>query len=181
MAVLASIILKKIAYILLRLPFGVANGPNDFSLVIESIMDLTTDILLDESWDPSVIHSLLQPEFNTKSDRYGDNTPFGTANKIFAPMPFHPVVVDGYLDDIVTAMIDKDDWVFKGKNTAPLAVHTIFRPVNTTDLLPCADAASIPKIKFRGTPDESKIVLGWQIDTRTLRIFLPVEKAVDWT
>ena len=64
MAVLTITILKKIAYILLRLPFGVANGPNDFSLLSEPIMDLTNDILRDKEWDPTEIRSPLQPELN---------------------------------------------------------------------------------------------------------------------
>ena len=53
MAVMAITIINKIAYILLRLPFGVANGPNDFSLISEPIIDLTNDILRDTTWDPS--------------------------------------------------------------------------------------------------------------------------------
>ena len=48
MSVLTITILKKIAYILLRLTFGVANDPNDFSLLSEPIMDLTNNILRDK-------------------------------------------------------------------------------------------------------------------------------------
>ena len=128
MAVLTIIILKNIAYTLLCLPFCVANSSNDFRLISEPIMDLTNDILRDESWDPSVVHSPLQPEFNTEGDRYDDITPFGIANKLFVPMPFHLAVADRYIDDIVTAMIEKYDWVRKGQHAAPLAVHTVFRP-----------------------------------------------------
>ena len=60
MVVLTITIIRKIAYILLRLPFGVANGPNDFSIVSEPIMDLTNDILRDDTCDPNDIHSPLQ-------------------------------------------------------------------------------------------------------------------------
>ena len=49
--------LHKIAYILLRLPFGVVNIPNNFILLSEPIMDLTHDILRDDKWDPAEIHS----------------------------------------------------------------------------------------------------------------------------
>ena len=181
MAVLTITILKKIAYILLRLPFGVANGPNDFSLLSEPIMDLTNDILRDDEWDPLEIHSPLQPEFDSMNEQYDNKTPFGTANKLFVPMPFHPAMADGYIDDIVTAMLDQADWVSRGQNAAPLAVHTVFRPVDDDDPLPRADAASKPKLKGEGTPDEAKTVLGWLINTRLFRIFLPIEKAADWT
>ena len=40
----------KIAYILLRLPFGVANELNDYSVISESIFDLTNDVLRDEMY-----------------------------------------------------------------------------------------------------------------------------------
>ena len=68
MVVLTITILKQIAYILLCLPFGVANGPNDFSLLSEPIVDLTNDIMIDKKWDPTDIRSPLQPEFDTMSE-----------------------------------------------------------------------------------------------------------------
>ena len=49
MAVMTILIIKKIAYILLYLPFGVANGPNVFSLIGVLIINLTNDILRDET------------------------------------------------------------------------------------------------------------------------------------
>ena len=111
MIVLTVTILKKIAYILLRLPFGVVNGPNNFSLLSEPIMDLTNDILRDKEWDPTEIHSPLQPEFDTMNEQYDNDIPFVTANKLFVPMPFYPAMADGYIDDIVTVMLDQVDWV----------------------------------------------------------------------
>ena len=180
-AVLITTILKKIAYISLRLPFGVANGPSDFSLLSEPIMDLTNDIIQDEEWNPKEMYSPLQPEFDSMNKRYNNETPFGISHKLFVLMPFHPALADGYIDDIITEMLDKADWVARGKNAAPLAVHTIFRPVDTPDPLPRADAASKPKLRGKGTPDEAKIVLGWLINTRNFRIFLPIEKTIDWT
>ena len=59
MALLAITIIGRIAYILLRLPFGVANGPNDYSIISETIMDLTNDILADDTFDPAIIKSHL--------------------------------------------------------------------------------------------------------------------------
>ena len=106
MASLAITIIKRIAYILLRLPFGVANGPSDFSLISEPIFDLTNDILRDETWDPTDIHSPLQPKFEKAAVRYPPSTPFATANPLMVPVPFHPAAADGYIDDIITVMLD---------------------------------------------------------------------------
>ena len=49
MAALAITILKNIAYILLRLPFGVANGPSDYCIISKPVIDLANDILRDEN------------------------------------------------------------------------------------------------------------------------------------
>ena len=88
MALLAITVIKNIAYILLRSPFGVANGPNDYSLVSEPIMDLTNEILLDESWDPSNVHSPLQSQLAEPHHRFPADTPFGQARALFVPTPF---------------------------------------------------------------------------------------------
>ena len=40
-ALLTITIIEKLAYVLLHLPFGVANGSNDYSLVSEPLFDLT--------------------------------------------------------------------------------------------------------------------------------------------
>ena len=180
MAVLTITIIRKIAYILLRLPFGVANGPNDFSIVSEPIMDLTNDILRDDTWDPNDIHSPLQSIFKQPLTRYPTNTPFGRARKLFVPVPFHWAVADGYIDDIITVILDHANWITKGQNAAPLAVHTVFRPTDPNDPLPRADVTSIPKLDGEGTPDEVKTVLGWLLNTRLFRIYLPKLKARDW-
>ena len=180
MAVLTITIIKNIAYILLRLPFGVANGPNDFSLISEPIMDLTNDILRDGSWNHNEVHSPLQSQFKQPNIRYPNTAPFGVARQLFVPVPFHWAVADGYIDDIITVALDCASWVTKAQNAAPLAVHTIFRPTDNTDPLPRADATSIPKLDGEGTPDEIKTVLGWVLNTRLFRIFLPKIKAKDW-
>ena len=180
MAVLTITIIRKIAYILLRLPFGVANGPNDFCLVSEPIMDITNDILRDESWDPNEVHSPLQHKFKQPNERYSKDTPFGKARSLFVPVPFYWATADGYIDDIITLIVEYKDWVIRGQNAAPLAVHTVFRPTDANDPLPRADATSIPKLDGDGTPDEVKTVLGWLINTRLFRIYLPWLKAKDW-
>ena len=61
MAALAITIIKIIVYILLRLPFGVANGTSDYSIISETIFDLINNILQDSTWDPIEINLSLQP------------------------------------------------------------------------------------------------------------------------
>lgn len=115
MVVLTITVIKKIASIFFSLTFLQCNGLNDFSLASEPIVDLISDILRNESWELSDIHSSLQPELCNKNEQYDNPAPFGTANKLFVATSFHPAVADGYINDIVTAMIDKVDWVLQGQ------------------------------------------------------------------
>ena len=119
MSVLTITIIKKIAYILLRLPFGVANGPNDFCLISESIIDLSNEILRGDTWDHKLLHSPLQSRFKPKHKCRTEITPFGTARKLFVPVPFHWAFFDGYIDDIITTIANYESWVHKGQNESP--------------------------------------------------------------
>ena len=89
-------------------------------------------------------------------------------------------MADGYIDDLITLAIDAEEWIWNSQNAAPLAVDTVFRSENKDDPLPRPPAASIKKLKAEGLPDETKIVLGWLINTRLFRIFLPIDKASFW-
>ena len=180
MAVLAITILKNIAYILLRLPFGVANGPSDYCVISEPVVDLSNDILRDNSWDPSKTYSPLRSKFDKPTQRYDDATPFEPARPLFVPVPYAPAVVDGYIDDLITCVVFTDKWLERAQNAAPLAIHCAFRPTDPSDSLPRADPISERKLKGEGTPDEKKTVLGWDIDTRKFRVYLPRKKAEEW-
>ena len=105
----------------------------------------------------------------------------GIARPLFVDVPFRFAAADGYIDDIITAVLGIRDWVDRARNIAPLAVYTLFRPVEESDPLPRSNTVSERKLCGEGTPSEIKIVLGWKVDTRLFRIFLPEEKATEWT
>ena len=140
-------------------------------------MDLTNDILYDKSWDPSTTYSILRSRFSISNARYHKDTPYGKARPLFVNVPFYQAIVDGYLDDIIAAILDKDNWVERGQNAAPLAAHTVFRSVKEGEELPRDDASSTTKLDGEGRPDERKPILEWDIDNQLFRIYLPVDKA----
>ena len=180
MAALAITILKNIAYILLRLPFGVANGPSDYCVISEPVIDLSNDLLRDKTWNPKQVYSPIRNNLDPPAIEHKDDTPFAKARPLFVPVPFAPAVVDGYIDDLITVAIQKEDWIERAQNAAPLAIHTVFRPTNHTDPLPRADAISERKLKGEGTPSEVKTILGWDVNTRKFKIYLPKLKATEW-
>lgn len=179
MAMLTITIIKKIMYILLRLPFGVANGPNNYSLMSEPIFDLTNDVLRDPTFDPATLHSPLQSQFELPAAPYDESTPFEPARPLFMDLPLFWAMADGYIDDIITIVLDVGDWLKNAVNAAALIIHSIVRPTDTAGPLPHNESISIQKLKGEGTPDEIKMILGWQVDTRRFRIHLPVEKSIE--
>ena len=95
-------------------------------------------------------------------------------------VPFHYAKTDGYIDNVVTVVLDLGRWVKKAQNAAPLAVHSLFRPIDERDPLPRDDPVSRRKRRGEGTPSEEKLVLGWRINSRSFRVYLPVEKHRNW-
>lgn len=180
MGLLTITTLKEIAYILLRLPFGEANGPNDYETISEPVFDLTNETLMDKTFDPNKVHSSLQKEMSTPVNYNPIDTKFGMVRPLIVNVPFHFAKADGYIDDIITVVLDTSNWVFNSPNTAPLAIFSLFRPTDKDNPLPRNDALNKTKMEGEGTPDEIKIVLGWKINTRLFRIFLPTKNARDW-
>ena len=137
-----------------------ANGPHDFCLISEPLIDLVNAILRNETFDPSQSYSPLKQILQPPTKRYDGKIPFGKARELFVTVSFHYTSTDGYIDDLITIMIEKDDWVKKGSNAASLAVHTVFRTSDTTDPLPRDDPASIRKLDGEGSAHERKIIRG---------------------
>ena len=87
MAALAITIFKNIAYILLRLPFGVANGPSDYCIISEPVIDLANDILRDKTWRPDEVNSPLREKFDEPKTKNNNLTSFAEARPLFVPVP----------------------------------------------------------------------------------------------
>ena len=178
-AVMTIIVVKCIAYLLTRLPFGAASGPSKYSETSEAIFDMANDLINDETWDPDELHSphakkLQKPEGNN------DKTPFGKAKELEVRIPFREIVCDGYIDDSITVALKKKQNIKRAQNAIPLVVHIIFRPVSSKEYVDRADPLSLRKLEGDGTPSERKLVLGWLLDTREFKIYLPMDKAIGW-
>ena len=91
------------------------------------------------------------------------------------------MVCGGYIDDSITAAVDNNDNLKRAQNAIPLVTYVSFRPVSQNETVERDDAISERKLKGDGTPSEKKIILGWMLDTRALRIYLPVDKAIFWS
>ena len=178
-AVKTMIVIGELAYLLSRLPFGVECGPSEYSSISEGIFDLANDLLDDPKWDPEIDHSPLKSELSVKniSDR---TIPYSEAKELCVDIPFRKATCDGYIDDAILIALDIEKNVTRSQNSIQLATHCIFRPLSKNEPISRNDTVSKRKLEGEGTPDEIKPVLGWIIDTRLFRIFLPTDKAFYW-
>ena len=103
-----------------------ANGPNDYSVISKPIFDLTNGVLRDPSFDPTIPHSPLQQHFESPATPYTANTPFEPACPLFVNVPSYWTISDGYIDNIMTIVLDTKDWVQRGVSAAPLVIYSLF-------------------------------------------------------
>ena len=166
------LIYNSLAYLLTRMPFGSTCGPIRYSDISESIFDLANDLIEDNTWDPSTFHSPISTKLD-KPEKLQEEIPFAKAKELDVEIPSRETVVDGYIDDIKKNLL-------RAQNAVPLVTHAVFRPVSQNEPVERIDTISEIKLKGEGTPTEQKVILGWIIDTRELKIHLPMEKTIYW-
>jgi len=166
----------------LRLTFGGSACPAEWCIASEIATDLANKILNHKHWDPKEL-----------APKLGKLVP---ETKLLDPsIPFHlaqPMIVnpelelvgksDVYVDDIclVGILSDKESDL-RLQNSILLALEIMGRPVSTNEPLPRDELASKSKLLAEAGLSEIKCMLGWDINTRTLRINLPMEKYNIWS
>ncbi len=175
----------------LRMTFGGAPNPSQWSDVSEVITDLANDLVRRSDWDPEEFHSPHQHLLDSdeavdndvgavdparafgKADFFAVNYP--TANYDDLPR------FDCYLDDIFGAFNPRD--MARSAAAIPLALHLVGRPVETgsPESFPRDDILAIPKFLAEAKPSERKMILGWVVDTRQFIVALPPDKHRSWT
>ena len=180
-AVKCIILFGNLAYILSRLPFGAAAGPSLYSTISEAVFELCNDILQENTWDPDGLHSEYYFDKLYPPEKLSDDIEFGEAMPLAVDFPIRERYCDGYIDDSIGVCVDHDNNVKKCQQALPLAIDTFMRPRTDNETVFREDHIQPTKLKGEGTPTERRVVLGWLLCTRELRIYLPITKAIYWT
>ena len=173
----------------LRMTFGGAPNPSQWSDVSEMITDLANDLVRRDDWDPSAYHSphqhLLDTEEAVDNDKGSVDkmSAFGKADYFAVNYPPYDDLprFDCYLDDIFGAFNPRD--AEKSAAAIPLALHLVGRPCDpeVEETFPRDDILAIPKFLAEAKPSERKMILGWIVDTRRFIVALPHDKHMSWT
>ena len=178
-AVTSLSIINQVVYLLTRLPFGVSAGPSRYCRVSEAIFDLIYDLFLDETWDPDDTKIGKWDSF-IPQDVQGNN-PLLITRPLMVEIPDHDLMCDGYLDDGIMFGVESEVNVKKLTHAGPLVVEAIFRVAGEEFDCNRDPALSASKLAAELRPEVTKLVLGWLLDTDQFRIFLPIEKFLDWS
>jgi hypothetical protein len=87
---------------------------------------------------------------------------------------------DIYIDDTIGITPDIGENTSRVSKAIPLAIHSISRPLDTLDIIPRTDIISQKKYAAEGRMEETKMVLGWLLNSRSLSISLPSNKHQKW-
>jgi hypothetical protein len=176
-----SIMYKEFGLSSLRLTFGGSPCPNEFCFISELCTDLANDILHCPNWDPKTLksphsHILSEPIF------LDDSIPFGQAMELDVEMPSDDWgLIDDFIDDGITIVPDIGMNKDRAAAAMLLAIHIICRPLDPNEAIMREDCLSLAKLAEEGTLAEELIILGWKLNTRSLKIALPEKKSKLWS
>jgi hypothetical protein len=149
--------------------------------ISDTLADLCNAILQCKDWDHK---SLYDPISNSvpPPNPLPDNIPFHESKELFVKLPVNDIgKVDIYIDDTIAITPDFPDNTDRMIAAVPLAIRSLARPLDPNDEIPRNDIISIKKFKAEARLEETKLVLGWILNTRSLQISLPLDKHQKWS
>jgi hypothetical protein len=170
----------------LRLTFGGAPAPPDFSCISDTGSDLANDLIADPTWDPLQLCSPHQSKMlpMPPSPHPPDELPHPGQPLLFDfPVEEESRLTkfDNYIDDLIAAGVEIGDNIARMAAAGPLALHTMGRPLSDSEPIPRDDILSLKKFAAEALPEETKTVLGWLIDAWALQVKLPQDKYIAWS
>ena len=88
--------------------------------------------------------------------------------------------IDGYIDNLLTIILDSPSLIPRGIHVVPLVCYVFFRPVHPNKPIKQFNIISNKKLKAEGNLAKTKTFLGWIINTREMKVFLPSLKDLNW-
>jgi hypothetical protein len=168
-------------FMALRMTFGGAPCPSLWGYISDTLADTCNSLIHNEHWNHNVLfdpisNSLAPPE------SLPDSIPFETALPTSVEVPVNDLgKVDIYIDNTIGITPDFDENTTRVSQAIPLTIHSLARPLDQSDKLPRKDIISLKKYNAEGQMGETKIILGWLLNTRSLLISLPDDKHKRWT
>ncbi len=138
------VMFEEFALVALRMTFGEAANPSQWSDFSELATDLANDIVQDPGWADDELQSPHQHLIGEAFESAGDDVPFGATSDLMVNLPpDDDPKVDCYIDDIFSAFLEAD--LHCGSRIIPFVIHLLGRPIQETESLAHDDLLSIKK------------------------------------
>jgi hypothetical protein len=110
-----------------------------------------------------------------------ESIPFQPALPISVKVPVNDLgTVDIYINDTICVTPDFKDNTSRVGRAILLAIHSLARLLDPSNNLPQREIISFKKFAAEGQMEETKVVLGWLLNTRSLTISLTAKKHKRW-
>jgi hypothetical protein len=164
----------------LRMTFGGSPCPALWGVISETTADLSNAIIQNRFWNFQNVYDDLSNKLDSPLI-LPDTIPFHPAKELSVSLPENDLgKVDIYIDDSIGITPNLPNNSFRLSRAIPLAIRSIANPLDPSDIIPRSDIISLKKFKAEGRLEEQKTVLGWILNTRSLKIFLPPHKHSKW-
>jgi hypothetical protein len=165
----------------LRMTFGGAPNPNSWSDISESACDLVNEMMRSEDWTPEEFSPYVPADMPEPSALPLD-IPFAKAHPLSVKIePNDCGKAEVFIDDQFLAVPALGRNLKKAKWVLAIVISILERPVHDNEPIMREHLLSLKKFAAEGRLEEIKIILGWVIDTRRLRVSLPDYKVKAWT
>jgi hypothetical protein len=147
------------------------------------ICDLANKLIVSKEWDPLTLHATVQSQIPPRNLLPND-IPFGQARRLIIDVPVDPRgKIDVYIDDTtgLTVNVPGSDNAARMETAIPLAIEAAAQPNNPNEPIPREPMIAKDKLTAEGGLSETKMILGWLFNFRTLTIFLPDHKLIAWS
>jgi hypothetical protein len=163
-------------FMALRMTFGGLPCPSLWGIISETLADLSNVLIQSNLWDHQSLYDPISDDLEPPLS-LPESVPFHPAKELAVHLPPNNLgKVDIYIDDSIGITPDLHDNTSRVSRAILLAIRTLSRPLNPSDIISRRDIISTKKYKAEGRMEEVKTVLGWIINTRTLKISLPSHK-----
>jgi hypothetical protein len=172
-----------LAFITLRLTYGGAPCPFEWGIMSETICDLANELLKCDDWDPRTLHASVQANIPQR-ECFDEDLPFAIGRELIVDVPVDSRgYADVYIDDTTGLTVDLPGTFNADRLEAaiPLAIEIATRPKDINEPIPREPIIAHDKLKAEGGLVETKVILGWHFNFRTLTVSLPEHKHIAWS
>jgi hypothetical protein len=165
----------------LRMTFGGRPNPATWSDISEPACDLVNEMLRDDTWAPEEFQRYV-PVDMPKPELLPKSISFEEAQSLSVEIePNDCGKCEVFIDDKFVATPALRDNVHRAQWVLAIVICTLERAMTTNEPIMREHLLSLKKFAAEGRLEETKIILGWLIDSRRLRISLPEHKVIAWS